>query len=64
MVLYPAAHLEEIVGAERKWRASGFAWRGRAVSPLAGVFIYLQGNAPVTDFLEGQLPLEEGAVCW
>jgi thioredoxin reductase (NADPH) len=28
--------------------------------PVAGVFIYLQGGRPVTDFLVGQIPLSEG----
>lgn len=30
------------------------------VLPVAGVFIYLQGGHPITDFLGGQLPLNEG----
>ncbi len=33
---------------------------GEEILPVAGVFIYLQGNVPVTDFLGGQLPLGEG----
>jgi thioredoxin reductase (NADPH) len=30
------------------------------VVPSRGVFIYLQGNVPMIDFLEGQLPTREG----
>ena len=30
------------------------------VLPVQGVFIYLQGNIPETDYLQGQLPLEDG----
>lgn len=33
---------------------------GEELLPVAGVFIYLQGNVPVTDFLNGQLPLGDG----
>ncbi len=60
VVLYPAAHLEEIVGAEKSGGHPVSHGGEERFLPLAGVFIYLQGNAPVTDFLEGQLPLEEG----
>lgn len=60
VTLYPAAHLEEVVGEERvegiRFRTGG----EERFLPVAGVFIYLQGNVPVTDFLEGQLPLGEG----
>lgn len=60
VTLYPAAHLEEVVGEEQvegiRFRAGG----EERLLPVAGVFIYLQGNTPITDFLEGQLTLGEG----
>lgn len=60
VTLYLAAHLKEIVGQERvegvRFRREGQEY----VLPVAGVFIYLQGNVPITDFLEGQLPIGEG----
>ncbi len=30
--------------------------------PVQGVFIYLQGNIPETDYLKGQVPLEDGCL--
>lgn len=57
---YPAAKLREIVGAETV-EGVRFVSQGQEQSiPVNGVFIYLQGNVPVTDFLEGQLPTSEG----
>jgi thioredoxin reductase (NADPH) len=32
---------------------------GEREIPVAGVFVYLQGNVPVTDFLQGQVPTRE-----
>lgn len=30
------------------------------ILPVRGAFVYLQGNKPITDFLQGQLPTTEG----
>ncbi|MCX7681698.1 MAG: FAD-dependent oxidoreductase [Anaerolineae bacterium] len=57
---YPAARLQEVIGAETV-EAVRFTSAGQEqVIPVEGVFIYLQGNMPVTDFLDGQLPTSEG----
>ncbi|MDW7991644.1 MAG: NAD(P)/FAD-dependent oxidoreductase, partial [Anaerolineae bacterium] len=60
VTLYPAAHLEEVVGQERVEGVRARVGGEERLIPVAGVFIYLQGSAPVTDFLEDQLPLGEG----
>ncbi|MFN3763581.1 MAG: NAD(P)/FAD-dependent oxidoreductase [Anaerolineae bacterium] len=56
----PSARVEEILGNERVEAVRVVSPEGEEVLPVAGVFVYLQGNVPVTDFLEGQLPLGEG----
>ncbi|MGB8251916.1 MAG: FAD-dependent oxidoreductase [Anaerolineaceae bacterium] len=58
--LYPGASLREVVGEERV-EAVRFAQRGQPEQslPVSGVFVYLQGGLPVTDFLQGQLETSE-----
>ncbi len=56
----PSTRVEEILGSERVEAVRVVSPEGEEVLPVAGVFVYLQGNVPVTDFLEGQLPLGEG----
>lgn len=60
IVLHLGAALREVVGQERV-EAIRLAPRGRPeqVLPVSGVFIYLQGNRPITDFLQGQLPTSD-----
>ncbi len=55
-----SARLEEIIGTEQV-EAVRFTRRGAEAQTLAvsGVFVYLQGNKPVIDFLGGQLPASE-----
>lgn len=55
--------VREIVG-EKKVEGVRFTSEGEEhVLPVAGAFVYLQGNQPVTDFLFGQLPTgEDGCV--
>lgn len=60
VVLRRSTRVEEILGAERVEGLRVVSPEGEEVLPVAGVFIYLQGNVPVTDFLEGQLPMGEG----
>ncbi len=58
--VYPATRLREIVGeqlVESVWVVPRGG--GESVIPVAGVFIYLQGGKPITDFLGGQLPTSE-----
>ncbi len=56
----PSTRVDEILGSERVEAVRVVSPEGEEVLPVAGVFVYLQGNVPVTDFLEGQLPLGEG----
>lgn len=60
VMLRLSTRVEEILGNERVEGLRIVSPEGEEVIPVAGVFIYLQGNVPVTDFLEGQLPLGEG----
>ncbi|WP_299027068.1 FAD-dependent oxidoreductase [uncultured Thermanaerothrix sp.] len=60
VTFYPGAVLKEILGEER---VEGVRFRQRGqpeqTLPVSGAFIYLQGGQPITDFLQGQLPLSE-----
>ena len=58
--LYPATRVREVVGAERVEGVRVSSGGGEEVLSVSGVFIYLQGNVPVTDFLGDQLPTDEG----
>lgn len=60
VTLYPAASLKEIIGRD-KVEAVRYALRGQPEQtlPVTGAFIYLQGGKPITDFLSGQLELNE-----
>jgi len=60
VVYRPATRVEEILGQDRVEGVRITSAEGTEVLPVAGVFLYLQGNVPITDFLEGQLPLGEG----
>jgi thioredoxin reductase (NADPH) len=55
-----ATRLQEIVG-EQLVEGVRVVPRGgdEAVIPVEGVFIYLQGGRPITDFLDGQLPTSD-----
>ena len=59
--IYPGAILREILGDQRV-EGLRFAQRGQPEETLAvsGAFIYLQGGKPITDFLQGQLQINEG----
>ncbi len=58
--LYKAASLREIVGRERV-EGVRYVQRGQSEETLAaaGVFVYLQGGKPITDYLQGQLEINE-----
>ncbi len=60
VVYRSATRVEEILGQDRVEGVRIASAEGTEVLPVAGVFLYLQGNVPITDFLEGQLPLGEG----
>jgi thioredoxin reductase (NADPH) len=55
-----SAQVKEILGDGQVEGLRVVSPEGEEFLPVAGVFVYLQGNVPVTDFLEGQLPLGEG----
>ncbi|MER3474509.1 MAG: thioredoxin reductase [Armatimonadota bacterium] len=61
VVMYWGVALREVLG-EQKVEAIRYRTPigTEEVLPVAGVFIYLQGAHPITDFLGGQLPLSEG----
>jgi thioredoxin reductase (NADPH) len=58
--IHLATRLREVVG-EQKVEGVRVVPRGgeEQMVPVAGVFIYLQGGKPITDFLDGQLPITE-----
>jgi thioredoxin reductase (NADPH) len=58
--IYLATRLREVLG-EQQVESVRVVPRGgeEQVVPVAGVFIYLQGGQPITDFLDGQLPTTE-----
>ena len=57
---YPEAKLLEIIG-QGKVEAARFGPKGQPVKtiPIAGAFVYLQGGRPITDFLQGQLEIND-----
>jgi thioredoxin reductase (NADPH) len=57
--LYPATRLREVLGEDEVEGIRTISGTEEASLPVAGVFIYLQGNRPITDFLGGQLPTTE-----
>ncbi len=60
VTLHRGAVLREVIGDERV-DAVRIGVRGQPEETIAvsGAFIYLQGGKPITDFLQGQLPLSE-----
>ncbi len=58
---YPGASLREVVGLKIV-EAVTFSQRGQdpQTIPVKGAFIYLQGGKPITDFLTGQLEVNDG----
>jgi thioredoxin reductase (NADPH) len=55
--IYLATRLREVLGEQQVESVRVVARGGEEqVIPVAGVFIYLQGSKPITDFLDGQLP--------
>lgn len=61
VTMYWGVTLREVLGEEK---VEAIRYRTplgtEETLPVAGVFIYLQGGHPITDFLGGQLPLSEG----
>jgi thioredoxin reductase (NADPH) len=60
VTVYPATRLREVVG-EQQVEGVRIAERGKdeRVLPVDGVFIYLQGGRPITDFLGDELRATE-----
>jgi len=60
MEIHLATRLREVLGEQQVESVRVVARGGQEqVVPVAGVFIYLQGGKPITDFLDGQLPTTE-----
>jgi thioredoxin reductase (NADPH) len=58
--IYLATRLREVLGEQQVENVRVVTRGGQEqVVPVAGVFIYLQGGQPITDFLDGQLPTTE-----
>ncbi len=54
------AALREVLGSEHvEGVRFGVRGQGEQTLPVSGAFIYLQGGKPITDFLQGQLPVSE-----
>jgi len=60
VTLHPATRTREIMGEGRVEGVRIVSHGEERTLPVAGVFVYLQGNVPVTDFLGDQLPAGEG----
>lgn len=60
VVLYPAMRVAEVQGQDRVETVRVRSGDREEVIPVRGVFVYLQGNVPVTDFLDDQLPTGDG----
>jgi thioredoxin reductase (NADPH) len=58
--IHLATHIREVLG-EQQVESVRVALPGgeEQMIPVTGVFIYLQGGKPITDFLDGQLPTTE-----
>ncbi len=57
VTLYPATKIRQIEGENQ---VEAVTVSDERTIPVSGVFVYLQGNVPVTDFLDEQLPTSEG----
>lgn len=60
VTIHPAARIKQIVGEDRVEAVELTARGEEKTIDVAGVFIYLQGNLPITDFLDGQVSTSEG----
>ncbi|MEA3377639.1 MAG: FAD-dependent oxidoreductase [Chloroflexota bacterium] len=63
VTIHPSTRIKEITG-QNQVEAVHIVERGEEEClEVDGVFVYLQGNLPITDFLDGQVPTnEEGCV--
>ena len=59
VTVHPAARIEEIRGENTVEGVEVVAHGETETIPVNGVFVYLQGNVPVTDFLDGQVSKNE-----
>lgn len=63
VTLHLASRAREIIGENRVEKIRVVSGDEERMVPITGVFIYLAGNRPVTDFLDGQLQKgEEGCL--
>ena len=58
--IHPATRLRKVLGQQKVENIQLASRDGKEQEmPVAGVFVYLQGGKPITDFLHGQLPTTE-----
>ncbi len=61
ITIHASTRLREIVGDQMVTGVRIAPREGpEAVLPVRGAFVYLQGNRPITDFLQGQIPTKDG----
>jgi thioredoxin reductase (NADPH) len=60
VTLFPGASLQEIIGKEQVEAVRFTLKNGKEqIIPVAGAFVYLWGGRPITDFLQGQLEIND-----
>jgi thioredoxin reductase (NADPH) len=60
VVLHPSTRVERIRGEKQVEAVDVVARREEKTIELDGLFIYLQGNVPITDFLGDQVSIDQG----
>ena len=63
ITVHPSTRIKEILGENRVEAIHVTGRSGEEIIDVAGIFVYLQGNVPITDFLDGQVSTtEEGCI--
>ncbi len=57
--MHPATRIQEIKGEDQVEAVEVASQGGTEIIPVSGIFIYLQGNVPITDFLDEQVSKNE-----
>jgi thioredoxin reductase (NADPH) len=60
VVIHTSARIKEIEGENQVEAIDVIVQGEEKTLPVSGVFIYLQGNVPITDFLDDQVSTNEG----
>jgi len=59
VTVHPATRIQEIKGEDQVEAVEVASQGGTEIIPVSGIFIYLQGNVPITDFLDEQVSKNE-----